>query len=136
MNKRLQDLWRAAQIPLFGLAVAGMLSLIWVILDLPSRDVLEGWARGWIATYGYPIVLIGSFFEALLLIGWYFPGSVIIFLSVILAPTPQSAVVSVILVTCGLYAGYTFNFFLGTYGWYRLFLLWGIRAQLEDAQRT
>ncbi|HYF10419.1 MAG TPA: VTT domain-containing protein [Candidatus Paceibacterota bacterium] len=133
---RFASLWKAAQVPLFGLAIASLLWVMWILLDLPSKEVLLGWAKHYISIYGYPFVLIGSFLEALLLIGWYFPGSVIIFLSVILAPSPVSAAISVALVTCGLYAGYIFNFFLGKYGWYKLLLFWGVREQLEDAQKN
>ena|SRR3989344_573138 len=131
---KLTMLWRVAQFPLFTFLVLITLYLVWTLLDLPPREEMIEIIKEYFARYGYIAVFIGSFFEALLLIGWYFPGGLVIFLSVILSPSPMIAAVSVVIVTFGLYAGYTTNFFLGKYGWYRLLLKFGIRKQLDEAQ--
>ncbi|OGG43203.1 hypothetical protein A2841_03485 [Candidatus Kaiserbacteria bacterium RIFCSPHIGHO2_01_FULL_48_10] len=129
-----QKVWHAAQFPLFCLSVVLVLYAAWFLFDLPPKDELIEIVKEYLARYGYPLVFVGSFLEALLLIGWYFPGSLIIFLSVILASSPFSAAVSVFFVTLGLYSGYGVNFLLGKYGWYRLLLAFGIRRQLDEAQ--
>jgi membrane protein DedA with SNARE-associated domain len=127
--------WAAAEVPVIGLLVLlAIYFSLGLIFHLPADAVLIPLLKGYIKHYGYPLVLVGSFLEALLLIGWYFPGSLIIFLSVILAPSPQAAVVSVCIVTVGLYSGYVVNFFLGTYGWYRLFNILGMQKPLQEAK--
>ena len=132
---KLKTFWDAAQFPLFMLFVLLTLYATWTLLDLPPREEMVETIKGYFEQYGYITIFIGSFLEALLLIGWYFPGSLIIFLSVILAPSPAVAAISVAVVTLGLYSGYVTNFFIGKYGWYRLLLALGIRKQLAEAQR-
>ncbi len=135
MEAHLPRFWRAAKLPVLGLGVLFVLYLVWLLLDLPPQEQMIEIIKGYLATYGYATVLLGSFLEALLLIGWYFPGSLVIFLSVILSPTAASAALAVVCVTIGLYAGYTVNFFLGKYGWHRLLIKFGIREHLEEAQQ-
>lgn len=130
----IKTIWKVARFPLLGLVVLLSLYVAWVLFDLPPREETIAIITEYFARYGFWVVLIGSFLEALLLIGWYFPGSLIIFLAVILAPTPWDAVIAVVLVTIGLYSGYIVNFFLGKYGWYRLLLMFGIRESLQEAQ--
>ena len=132
--RELKTLWKVAQFPLLVLFVVLILYVVWAFSSLPPREEVLVLLKGYIARWGFVTVLFGSFFEGLLLLGWYFPGSMLIFLSVALAPSPIAAAVSVGLVTVGLYTSYVVNFFLGKYGWYRLLLLFGVRRQLEDAQ--
>lgn len=127
-------LWQAAQLPLLGACVVVGVYFIWTFFDLPPREALIELFRGWIAQYGYIIIFAGAFLESLLLIGWYVPGSLVIFLSVILAPSPQAAAISVLIVIAGLWSGYTFNFFVGKYGWYKLLIAFGIKQYLDEAQ--
>lgn len=129
------DIWNAIKFPAMVLFVIVCFSYIWSLLNLPPQEVLIEILKNYIVLYGLPLVIVGSFFEALLLVGWYFPGSLVIFLSVILAPSPYDAFISVVCVTLGLYCGYTVNFFLGKYGWHKLFLVMGIRRQLEETQK-
>lgn len=120
--------------PLIASCVLFSLYLVWSTLDLPEKGELILILKDYIARYGLWLVFIGSFLEALLLIGWYFPGSSLIFLSVILAPSPLHAILSVAIVTLGLFCGYTINFFLGKYGWYRLLVFFGIKKQVIEAK--
>lgn len=131
---KLKTLWKVAQFPLIVGVIVVTVYAGWVLLRLPPQDETVAILKGYITQWGYPIVFAGSFLEALLLLGWYFPGSILIFLSVALAPNPFAAMVAVIFVTLGLYSAYIVNFYLGKYGWYRLLLAFGIRKQLEDAQ--
>lgn len=108
--------------------------LAWQWFDLPPREVFIEWLRALIVQYGYVIVFVGAFIESLLVIGWYFPGSLIIFISVIFAPTPAAAAVSVAIVTVALWCGYTFNFLLGRYGWYRVLVAFGVKEYIDQAK--
>jgi undecaprenyl-diphosphatase len=131
---RLKTFWQAAQVPLLGAVFILIIYYVWGLLDLPPREALIDVVRGLIERYGYIIVFLGAFVESLLLIGWYFPGSLIIFISVIFAPTPTAAVISVAIVTLALWCGYTFNFFLGRHGWYRVLVAFGIKQYLDEAK--
>lgn len=133
MNTR--DLfWRSARLPLFGMAVVAALFALWHALDLPAPESLLPLLTTYLERYGLITVLIASLLESLLVLGWYFPGGVVIFLAVAASPTPEHAIFTVLAVIAGFYIGYTLNFFLGKYGWYRLLLRFGIRKQLEDAE--
>ena len=132
--KRLIPLWQAAQVPLLGACIVVALYFVWGFFDLPPREALIGLARDYITKYGYLIVFVGAFIESLLVVGWYFPGSLVIFLSVILAPTPVAAAISVAIVTAALWCGYTLNYFLGKYGWYKVLVAFGVKPYLDEAQ--
>ena len=123
-------------VPLFFLIVFGSLALLWQIFGLPSGDELLSIIRNFFEKYGLIVVFVSAILEALLFIGWYFPGSTVIFLGVILAaPNPIRAALVVLLVTAGLLIGYTGNYLLGRYGWYRVLLKIGSRGALDEYQR-
>ena len=122
--------------PLAVLAVFGLLYAIWLALDLPPEETLAQIAKGWLDRYGVVIVLISAYLEGLLLIGWYFPGTLVIVLALIFAaPQPSRFVLVAALAACGLASAYVTNFLAGKYGWYRLLLAFGLREPLENAQR-
>ncbi len=131
---RLKTLWHAAQLPLLGASFIVVLYAVWGLFVLPPRDTLIDLMKDFIAEYGYLVVFVGAFLESLLLIGWYVPGSLVILLSVILAPTPEAAALSVVIVMLGLWSGYVLDFFLGKYGWYKLLVAFGIKQYIEEAQ--
>jgi membrane protein DedA with SNARE-associated domain len=101
---------------------------------MPTDEGMVEEFRGLFDRYGMWVALVGSFLEVLLLIGWYFPGSVLIFLSVILAKTWFDVFLAVTAVTIGMQAGYLTNYLLGKYGWYRLLLRFGLKQSIDEAQ--
>lgn len=119
---------------LFWFSIIAVLAIVWKILDLPSEEETIEIVTTWLQTYGLWIVLIGSMLESLLFIGLYFPGSVIIFLSVALSPDPLHAVKAVVAVSIGMLIGYTLNYTFGKYGWYKVFLKLGMRDSIENAR--
>src|ERR1044071_2792667 len=122
--------------PLAVLAVFGLLYAIWLALDLPPEETLIAIAKSYLDRFGLAIVLVSAYLEALLLIGWYFPGTlVIIFALIVAAAEPPRDVETAAIAALGLYGGQVTNFFAGKYGWYRLLLAFGLRAPLENAQR-
>jgi hypothetical protein len=72
-------------IPLLILVLYASLSLLWVIFNLPSPVEFTNIVEVWFATYGLPILFVSAILESILLIGSYFPGSLVIVISVILA---------------------------------------------------
>ncbi len=117
------------------LCVAFSLMLIWNAYGMPTDEGMVEEFRGLFDAYGMWVALLGSFLEVLLLVGWYFPGSVLIFLSVILAETWMDVFWAVAAVTIGMQSGYLLNYALGKYGWYRVLLRFGLRQSLEEAQK-
>jgi len=127
---------KIAAFPLAVLAAFGLLYAIWVALDLPPEETLAQIAKAWLDRYGVVIVLISAYLEGLLLIGWYWPGNLVIVLALIFA-APQPARFMLVAATAGsgLFAAYVTNFFAGKYGWYRVLIAFGLREPLENAQR-
>ena len=119
---------------LFWFSVVGTLAILWKALDLPTETEMVQIVSLWLSTYGFYLVFVGSLVEALLFIGIYFPGSIVIFLSVALAPDVKTAIVTVICVSLGMLLGYLVNYLLGKYGWYKLFLKLGMKNGIERAQ--
>lgn len=119
---------------LFWFGVIFFLVVTWQLFDLPSDSELKVMVTQWIADYGLLILFFGSFLEALLLIGFYFPGSVLIFVGVGLAPSATFAFFAVLTVSAGMLVGYACNYFIGRYGWYKLLMKLGMKQGIENAQ--
>lgn len=122
--------------PLAVLAAFALLYAIWVALDLPPEKTIIEIARRYLDRYGVVIVLLCAYVEGLLLIGWYFPGALVVIFALIVAGQDAARVVEVAaLAGSGLAAAYVTNFFIGKYGWYRLLLAFGLRGPLDRAQQ-
>ena len=127
---------RVIAFPLAVLAVFLVLYAVWIALDLPPEETVIDIARGYLDRYGVVIVLVCAYLEGLLLIGWYFPGTLVIIFALIVAGPDVSRVALVaVLAGSGLFAAYVTNFLIGKHGWYRLLLTFGLREPLESAQR-
>jgi membrane protein DedA with SNARE-associated domain len=122
--------------PLAVLAVFGLLYAIWIVLDLPPEQTIIAIARGYLDRYGIVIVLLAAYVEGLLLIGWYFPGTLVVIFAFV-AAGPDAARVAQIAAAAGsgLFAAYLTNFVAGKFGWYRLLLAFGLREPLDRAQQ-
>jgi len=122
--------------PLAVLAVFGLLYVIWRALDLPPEETMAQIAKTYLDRYGVVIIFVSAYLEGLLLIGWYFPGNLVIVLALILAAgEPARFMLIAALAGSGLLCAHVTNFFAGKYGWYRLLLAFGLREPLENAQR-
>jgi membrane protein DedA with SNARE-associated domain len=126
---------RIVAFPLAILATFLILYAIWVALDLPPEETLVEIARGYLDRYGVVIVLAAAYLEGLLLIGWYFPGTLVIIFALIVAGQDVARVAQVAaLAGAGLVGAYLTNFVAGKYGWYRVLLAFGLREPLENAK--
>lgn len=127
--------YRKALVPLSVLGIFLLFYIAWRFFGLPPQEELVEIARYYFDKYGLAILLVSALIEGTVLVGWYYPGSLVIFLGVILAGKDVPRVVeAVIVITAGLFFAYVFNFLLGKYGWYRLLLKFGLREALEDAK--
>ena len=123
-------------LPLAVLGVFALLYVVWVALDLPPEETIIAIARRYLDRYGIAIVLLCAYIEGLLLIGWYFPGTLVVIFAFIVAGPDAARVAQVAAAAgLGLFSAYVTNFFVGKYGWYRLLLAFGLREPLDNAQR-
>jgi membrane protein DedA with SNARE-associated domain len=123
-------------LPLGVLGVFALLYVVWIALDLPPEQTIIETARGYLDRYGIAIVLLCAYIEGLLLIGWYFPGTLVVIFAFVIAGPDAARVAQVAAAAgLGLFAAYVTNYFVGKYGWYRLLLAFGLREPLDNAQR-
>ncbi|MDO8589952.1 MAG: VTT domain-containing protein [bacterium] len=127
--------FKKALLPVSVLGIFLLIYLAWRFFALPPEDKLIEIARFYFDKYGLAILLVSALIEGTVLVGWYYPGSLVIFLGVILAgkdiPKVMAAVAAI---TVGLFFAYILNFLLGKYGWYRLLLRFGLREALDDVR--
>lgn len=89
----------------------------WIFFDLPSASQLIKIVTDLFNRYGLIIVFISASMESLLLIGGYFPGTLIIFLSLSVAGGDlQKTAATVLVATFGMFVGYSIDYLLGKKG--------------------
>ena len=118
------------------LAICGVLLLVYLItsrlIQFPSNDGMIQRAREFYADYGYRAAFVAAFVEALIVIGWYAPGSVVVVLG---AAFSAEGVLSVWWFTAaaiaGFFAAYCVNYLLGRIGWYRVIAKLGAEGRVE-----
>lgn len=139
MNKIINHPWmkyaKLLIIPLCVLGVFVLLGLLWNLFNLPPENELIAIIKSYFDTYGILLVFIASILESAFVIGVYAPGGMVIFLGVIFsAGDPFKAVLVVLSVVLGFLIGFTFDFYIGKLGWYKLFLHFGFGKILEKTQ--
>lgn len=136
MKLTAKNIIRVLIIPITLLVAYLSLFAIWRIFDLPPEDELLRIITNFINQYGLIIIFFSAILEGLLLIGNYFPGGAVIFLGVIAAKGNIQHAVIVVLVVCIAFSiSYTINYCLGKYGWYKLFVKFGLQSTLDSMQR-
>jgi len=129
-------LLQSLALPTFFACTAVALALVWYVLGLPRDQELAVMAKRLFDTYGYIALFVSAVFEGALVVGLYYPGSFVIFLSVILAGGDVPKLVAIMLiVTCAFVIGLSADYVLGRYGWYRLLLRLGLRHEMEKAEQ-
>ncbi|OGI82673.1 hypothetical protein A3I95_01785 [Candidatus Nomurabacteria bacterium RIFCSPLOWO2_02_FULL_44_12] len=105
------------------------------LLGLPKPEEIIKFTTVYYEKYGYWVVLLGAIGEGLLLINWYFPGSIVVALGVVIAREAGLDVpFMLLLVIFGFFLTAIFNYVLGRFGWYHVLLKFGLRAPLEKVQ--
>src|SRR3989344_6448536 len=130
-----KNILKALSIPAVLLIFTLTYRVLWTIFDLPKGQELVPIITKFFSHYGLWVVLLCAILEGALVIGNYFPGGVVIFLSVVVAGRDIPKVITAVaVVAIGFFIGYTIDYFLGKYGWYKLLIKFGMRHQLETAQ--
>lgn len=125
---------RLLAMPLLFAALLLSLALVWRVLELPPTEELMRTVGQWLRTYGLWALLICAYIEGMLLVGSYFPGVFVIFVSVLAAQSWWEAGVAVAVGTLGLVLAHMANYGLGRYGWYRVLAKFGLSSAIEDSR--
>ncbi len=123
---------KSALVPIILLGMFSLLVLAYAIFDLPTFDEAVAASSRYYAEHGYWVALTGALAEGTLFINWYLPGSIVVVFGVVFARENSlyaPAVVGVIMI--GFMLAMILNYFLGRFGWYRLFLRLGLKEPLE-----
>ena len=122
---------KALIIPFVLLCFILSVGLLWNVLGLPDKDAFILIIKKYFETYGVWLVLLAAIAESALVLGAYAPGSMVIFLGVILSVgNPPLAVAVVTATAFGFMIGFSFDYMLGRYGWYKLFMHLGFEKSL------
>jgi membrane protein DedA with SNARE-associated domain len=130
-----KEFFNKIKLPLFIILFFVVLIFLWKLFKLPPEDELVEMARGYFERFGLLTVFIASIIEGALLAGWYVPGGLVIFLGVILSHNPTQAILSILCTILGFLVAYTFNYYVGRHGWYKVLLKLGVKTSLEKAER-
>ncbi len=86
-------------------------------------------------TYGYILIFLGALIEGTFIVGFYIPGSFIVFLGVSLARMGITSFPLVIFLgTAGFCIGYSINYILGRFGWYKIIEWIGFEKQIVETK--
>jgi membrane protein DedA with SNARE-associated domain len=122
-------------LPVSLIAIIASLYLARSLFPLPTDEELRELARHLFARYGLALVFLSGLIEGVLLIGWYFPGTTVILFCLLFAANDAAAISAMAAAaSTGLSLAYAFNYALGRFGWYRLFLAAGLGEPLERAR--
>ncbi len=131
----LKNILKALSIPFTILALSLGYQLLWNYLRWPKGDDLIALIIDFFNHYGLWVVFISSILESALLVGNFFPGGAVIFLSVIAAGHNFPRILLTVSIVCvGFFIGYAIDYTLGKYGWHKLLLKFGLNEQIEKAK--
>jgi len=109
--------------------------LLWKIFLFPSPEELVIIIQDYFDKYGLIVVFFSALIEGVLLLGQYFPGGFIIFLGVITAAgNILKASKVVLIVSLAFFIAYNINYFMGKYGWYKLFVKFGLKKPIDNSK--
>jgi len=135
MKEGFKQILKILSIPLSLMGVFLIVLLLWNLLNLPKDERLIEITKNWFNHYGLWIVFISAILEGTLILGQYYPGGLVIFLGVISAGNNIWQVITVVsIVSLAFVFGYTIDYLIGKYGWYKLFIKFGLQKPLETAQ--
>jgi membrane protein DedA with SNARE-associated domain len=130
-----KEIFKYVAILLVAIGFFLCLNYLFKLFGLPSPEAIIVSAQKYYEQYGYWVVLIGALGEGALFVNWYFPGSVVVALGVVFARQAGLSVLFMLfLVVIGFFATALFNYALGRFGWYHVFLKLGLKKPLEKVQ--
>ncbi len=135
MKEKIISLLKLLIVPISLLAAYLVVWVIWRSFGLPTDERLAQITQGWFNKYGIIVVFISGMIEGILLLGQYYPGGLVVFLGVISAGHNIPKVIGVVsIVSLAFLIGYTIDYLMGKYGWYKLFLKFALNNSLETSK--
>ncbi len=123
------------KLPIFIAFIAFTLVLVWNLFKFPKEQVMIEIIKSYFDKYGLVTVYVAAIIEGALFVGWYLPGSMVIFLGIILADGDvKKSFFSVVFTILGLITAYIINYFVGKYGWSKLFKILKVEIAIENAK--
>lgn len=102
---------------------------------IPDAETLLSTIKDLYGAYGYYLVFLGALLEATFLISLYLPGATVVLLGAVLSRTGVIEFpIALSLAIIGFIIGYTINYVLGKYGWYRVLNRLGLKKGIEIAK--
>ncbi|WP_371226342.1 DedA family protein [Roseovarius sp. 2305UL8-3] len=109
-------------------------SVTYYALDFPDPIEIQKFLRTAFERYGFAAVFLATLLESLFVLSFYFPGSLVIVLSVLaIGGSLGNLSQLTIVVACGAFVGISADYAIGRYGLYSLFARIGGREGLERA---
>ena len=135
MKQGFKDFLKFAAFPIGMFVFLGLFLVLWHAVGLPTFAEIVTYAETQYETHGYWVVFLAALAEGVLLLNWYFPGSVVSVMGVLFAiEGRQSVVLTVGLISLALFIMTFVNYFLGKYGWYRLLAKFGLKKEIDRVQ--
>ena len=136
MRTNIKEALKLLSIPLTLMVIYLSMVLLWKLFAFPGPEELVNIVTNYFNRYGLWIVFISALIEGFLLLGQYFPGGFIIFLGVLSAGgNAIRASTVVLIVSIAFFISYYGNYLLGRYGWYKLFIKFGLKNSLDKAEQ-
>src|SRR3989344_1812494 len=82
---KIKEILSIIWLPLSALAVLAFFYSTWGLFNFPPQEEMIAIAGRYYEEYGLVTVFFAALIEAMLLAGWYFPGSLVIVFGVVLA---------------------------------------------------
>ena len=136
MKTNVKEILKLLSIPLTLMVIYLSMVLLWKLFAFPGPEELVNIVTNYFNRYGLWIVFVSALIEGFLLLGQYFPGGFIIFLGVLSAGNNAIRASTVVLiVSIAFFISYYGNYLLGRYGWYKLFIKFGLKNSLDKAEQ-
>jgi membrane protein DedA with SNARE-associated domain len=136
MTKNLKEFTLYAAFPITLLALLGIFLLTYQALNLPSYDEIIAFAQAQYEVHGYWVVFVAALAEGFLLVNWFFPGSIVVVMGTLFATQgAQSVALTVSLIMTAFFIMTLVNFYMGKYGWYKIFLKFGLEKEIDNMRQ-
>ena len=136
IKKIVSEYWELVLVFILALGILLVLKSGWGYFDLPSASSLVDMMTGLFDKYGLIVVFLAALIESILLVGGYFPGTLIIFLSLSLSGGDfQKTIMTVLAASAGMLVGYSVDYFLGKHGVHKILRKLRLENEVEKLKK-
>lgn len=135
MNKFLNNLNKNKDLIFAFIVTIGLFLLVrflWGYFNMPNQEEIVSIVTSFFQKYGLIVIFLAAIIESIILIGGYFPGSLVIFLGVASSSgDPVRAFKVLLLASFGALIGYTIDYFIGKSGGVKLLSKLGFENEIN-----